>query len=69
MGYLYHVELGNPAGGGLTNTGPFINVLTVVPDGGIYDWYWSGTEGTAGGSGTIFDPDLTQAWRFSFSCG
>lgn len=60
MGYLYHVELGNPAGGGLTNTGPFINVLTVVPDGGIYDWYWSGTDDAS---------DTTRAWRFSFDCG
>ncbi len=67
MGYLYHVELGNV--GTLTNTGPFINVVTVAPDGGISDWYWTGTEGTAGGSGTSFDPNLTQAWRFSFSCG
>lgn len=58
MGYLYHVELGNS--GTLTNTGPFINVLTLVPDGGIYDWYWTGTDVAS---------DTTSAWRFSFSCG
>jgi hypothetical protein len=26
MGYLYYTELGNPSGGPLTNTGPFINM-------------------------------------------
>lgn len=35
MGHLYYTELGNTAGGPLTNTGPFIN---------MQGNYWSGTE-------------------------
>jgi hypothetical protein len=36
MGHLYYTELGNAAGGPLTNTGPFTNVQASL--------YWSGTE-------------------------
>jgi hypothetical protein len=36
MGYLYYTELGNPAGGPLSNTGPFQNLQS--------DTYWSATE-------------------------
>ena len=36
MGHLYYTELGNPAGGPLTNTAPFSNVQP--------NYYWSGTE-------------------------
>ncbi len=36
MGHLYYTELGNVAGGPLTNSGPFTNVQTY--------FYWSGTE-------------------------
>ena len=36
MGYLYYTQLGNPAGGPLTNPGPFINIQPYH--------YWSGTE-------------------------
>jgi hypothetical protein len=36
MGYMYYTELGNSAGGPLTNTGPFQNMQSSD--------YWSGTE-------------------------
>lgn len=36
MGHLWYVELGNPAGGPMTNTGRFVNLLSSD--------YWSGTE-------------------------
>ncbi len=36
MGHLYYTELGNTAGGPLTNTGPFTNLQP--------DSYWSDTE-------------------------
>jgi hypothetical protein len=36
MGHLYYTELGNPAGGPLTNTGDFNNLQPF--------YYWSGTE-------------------------
>jgi hypothetical protein len=36
MGHLYYTELGNTAGGPLTNIGPFTNLQP--------DSYWSGTE-------------------------
>ena len=36
MGELYYTALGNPAGGSLSNTGPFKNLPSVL--------YWSGTE-------------------------
>jgi len=36
MGHLYYVELGNLAGGPLTNTGGFLNMRSVA--------YWSGTD-------------------------
>ena len=37
MGHLYYTELGNLAGGPMSNTGPFSNLQS--------DTYWSGTEG------------------------
>lgn len=36
MGHLWYVELGNPAGGPMTNTGKFQNLQSF--------YYWSGTE-------------------------
>jgi hypothetical protein len=36
MGHLWHVELGNPDGGPMTNSGNFQNLQS--------DYYWSGTE-------------------------
>ena len=36
MGELYYTALGNPAGGLLSNTGPFKNLQSNI--------YWSGTE-------------------------
>ena len=36
MGELYYTALGNPAGGPLSNTGPFKNLLS--------DYYWSDTQ-------------------------
>ncbi|MCP4268459.1 MAG: DUF1566 domain-containing protein, partial [Candidatus Brocadiaceae bacterium] len=36
MGHLYYTELGNVAGGGLSNTGEFQNLVS--------SFYWSGTE-------------------------
>lgn len=36
MGHLYYTELGNSAGGPLTNAGDFTNLQP--------DFYWSGTE-------------------------
>jgi hypothetical protein len=36
MGHLYYTELGNVAGGPLTNTGPFTNLLPNI--------YWSSTD-------------------------
>lgn len=36
MGHLYYTELGNPAGGPMTNFGQFTNLVA--------DIYWSGTE-------------------------
>jgi hypothetical protein len=53
MGLLYYIELGNPAGGPLLNTGPFINVQTNF-------CYWSGTT-----SGTT----TPRAWFFGFDDG
>jgi len=37
MGHLYYTELGNPAGGPLTNVGPFTNLRP--------NYYWSGADG------------------------
>lgn len=39
MGHLYYTELGNTAGGGLTNTDDFQHLLS--------NYYWSGTEYSA----------------------
>lgn len=39
MGHLYYTELGNPAGGPLTNTAPFTN---------LQSYYWSGTDFSSG---------------------
>lgn len=36
MGHLWYLELGNPAGGPMTNTGAFLKLLS--------DDYWTGTE-------------------------
>jgi hypothetical protein len=49
MGHLYYTELGNVAGGPLTNTGPFKN---------LQPGYWSGTEYSANPIGAwifVFD--------------
>lgn len=54
LGYLYYIELGNSAGGPLTNTGPFINLRDV--------YYWSGS-----GNGYPTNPDTV--WDFNFSNG
>lgn len=48
MGHLYYVELGNPAGGPLTNTGNFQNLQS--------DFYWSST-------GFALDPDGAWGFR------
>lgn len=53
MGHLYYTELGNAAGGPLTNTGPFINLQTTLN-------FQSGTE---------YAPDPTGAWYFYFLNG
>ncbi len=49
MGHLYYTELGNAAGGPLTNTGPFLNVQSI--------FYWSGTEFAS-------DPRSAWVFRF-----
>jgi hypothetical protein len=62
MGHLYYTELGNAAGGPLTNTGPFTNLQQL--------YYWSGTEYSAdphyawdfdtnGGNQTNYDKGLS----------
>ena len=43
MGHLWHTELGNAAGGPMTNTGNFQNIQNVQASG-----YWSGTDANAG---------------------
>jgi Protein of unknown function (DUF1566) len=45
MGHLYYSELGNPAGGPFSNTGPFINIER--------GYYWTGTE-TSSNSDSAF---------------
>ncbi len=54
MGHLYYTELGNPAGGPLSNTGPFTNLQANL--------YWSGTEFAS----PII---LNSAWVFTFVSG
>jgi hypothetical protein len=54
MGYLYYTELGNPAGGLRTNSGPFINIPP--PSTAVY---WLSAEPLHSGS----------AWSFSFDSG
>ena len=56
MGHLYYTELGNPAYGPLTNTGPFTNLQSVT--------YWSGTE-----CPPFPNPFWTKAWYFYFGSG
>ena len=53
MGHLYYMELGNPAGGPFTNTGPFSNVLA-------YNGYWSGTASIL---------EANYYWHFVFGFG
>lgn len=53
MGHLYYTELGNLAGGPLTNTGPFTDVHVEYP-------YWTGTEDSS---------NPNNVWIFSFNNG
>ena len=53
MGHLYYTELGNAAGGPLTNTGHFTNVQT--------EFYWSGER--------IFETGSCCGLAFSFATG
>lgn len=46
MGHLYYTELGNIAGGGLINTGSFVNLM--------YGEYWSGTEIGSGSADAFY---------------
>ena len=46
MGELYYTALGNPAGGPLSNTGPFKNLQSY--------YYWSGTEYAPGPDGAWY---------------
>lgn len=54
MGHLYDTELGNSAGGPLTNTGPFINLQPSA--------YWTGTSYGSWRWGTYY-------WYFDFGSG
>lgn len=56
MGHLWYVELGNPAGGPMTNAADFQNLLI----GNQAQWYWSGTE---------YTPVPGNAWFFDTSMG
>lgn len=53
MGSLFYTTLGNPAGGPLSNTGPFSNVQSDY-------YYWSATE---------YAPSTSEAWYFSTGNG
>ena len=50
MGELYYTALGNPAGGPLSNTGPFKNLLSTV--------YWSGTQFARSNDAWAFDTSI-----------
>ncbi|MGC2063169.1 MAG: DUF1566 domain-containing protein, partial [Thermodesulfovibrionales bacterium] len=56
LGHLYYTELGNVAGGPMTNTAPFVNVQTNNPF--ISPIYWTGTEA-----------DPIDAWAFNVGVG
>ena len=57
MGQLYYTELGNNAGGPLSNTGDFTNLLPT--------YYWYGTKYT----GDFPSFDYPAAWFFNFDIG
>ena len=66
MGHLYYTELGNVAGGPLTNTGPFINVqtysywsCTVYAPNPSQAWVLDFTNGTQGADGMT---NARNAW-------
>lgn len=59
MGYLYYTELGNTAGGPLTNTGGFDNFLKFF-EGFEGNQYWTGME---------FTSNPSAVWHFNFYDG
>lgn len=75
MAYMFYVELGNlgfcniygsceQPGYGLSNSGPFINLMA---DHGQYHFYWSGTEYFW--DGNVEWPTTNKAWFFRFANG
>jgi hypothetical protein len=57
MGYLYYTELGNVAGGPMSNSGPFTNVQA---------FYWSATEAGPDAAGVFwFNHDLQGGFQSS----